>query len=153
MCGVVVASLASAALLAGVPLILTSWASSMALITTNTRADPAVPWRVAGGHLVTGGLGLLLVQVAGHIDLAGLASAGAADPAGAARAAGLVFCGVAGGVGAMMASRVLHPPAAANAVILLVSPAVTPASGAQLLVLGAVTLATTAWLLRRVQSG
>jgi CBS-domain-containing membrane protein len=147
LAGAVVASLTAAALGAGVPLILTSWASSMALIVTATDQPAAHPARVAGGHVVSGLVGLGLVLAFGHLSLTQLAAGpGAAE---LARACALVGAGVTLALGAMMLTGALHPPAAANPLIILVSGAATPSGALLLLVMGAAMLALVAFALRR----
>lgn len=150
LCGVVVAALAAAAFVASVPLILTSWASSMGLITTATGTPPAAPWRVAGGHLVSGAVGLGFVLMAGPEDLAQLAAAPL--PAQLA-AAGLIGLAVAVAVAAMWFTGALHPPAAANPAIALVSPLAAGLPYAGLVLGGAVVLGTVSLALHRSRQG
>ena len=148
LCGVVVALLAAGAFLAAVPLILTSWASSMGLITTATGTPPAAPWRVAGGHLVSGAVGLGFVLVAGPEDLAQLAAAPLPVQLAAAALIGLA---VATAVAAMWLTGALHPPAAANPAIALVSPLAVGLPYASLVVGGAVVLGLVSLALHRLR--
>jgi CBS-domain-containing membrane protein len=120
-----------AAHLFGIPLMLTSWASSAALIAGFRNSPAARPLPVAAGHLVSGAIGsgaaMLVPHLAGHAFwIAPLAAAFAAM--------------------AMMAIRLYHPPAAANAVIPLFTAVTLPHFGAAL-VIGALALAAVAWLL------
>lgn len=148
LCGVVVAVLAAVAFAASVPLILTSWASSMGLITTATGTPPAAPWRVAGGHLVSGAVGLGFVLVAGPHDLAQLAAAPLPQQLAAAALIGLA---VAVAVAAMWLTGALHPPAAANPAIALVSPLAAGLPYAALVTGGALVLGLVALLLHRLR--
>lgn len=134
--------------MASVPLILTSWASSMGLITTATGTPPAAPWRVAGGHLVSGGVGLGFVLVAGPEDLTRLAAAPL--PAQLA-AAGLIGLAVACAVAAMWLTGALHPPAAANPAIALVSPLAVGWPYAGLVIGGALALGAVSFAVHRLQ--
>jgi CBS-domain-containing membrane protein len=145
VCGGVVAVLGAVALGLSLPLVLTSWASSMALITTMPTAPAAQPWRVAGGHLSTGAVGLALLLLAGHVDAFRLAGAGIGP---ALQGAALLGLSVAGGVLAMMLARTLHPPAAANGPLILLSVHASPGQAMAALVIGAAGLALAALLVR-----
>ncbi len=109
-----------------VPMILTSWASSAALIG-GLRASPAArPRAVAGGHIISGLVGIVMLLIA----RAGIPF----DPRW------LIAPGVGLAVALMIATRLLHPPAAANPAITLVLP-VEPVSFAIALFAGAALLA------------
>jgi CBS-domain-containing membrane protein len=118
-----------------VPMILTSWASSAALIG-GLRASPAArPLAVSGGHIISGlvGLGALMIAKQGLPF----------DPRW------LIAPAVGVAVLLMTATRLLHPPAAANPAITLVIPT-DPASFAIALFAGAALLALLTFLLDRV---
>jgi CBS-domain-containing membrane protein len=91
----------------GVPMILASWASSAALIA-GLRASPAArPWAVGVSHVTTAAIGLgvlALIHTGSPID-----------------AAWLVAPAVGIGVFAMLQLKALHPPAAANCLIPILS--------------------------------
>ncbi|MGL5837483.1 MAG: HPP family protein [Sphingorhabdus sp.] len=115
-----------------VPMILTSWASSAALIG-GLRASPAArPLAVAGGHIVSGlvGIGVLMLARSGlPFD-----------------AHWLIAPGVGIAVALMAATRLLHPPAAANPAITLIVPT-DPLSFTIALFAGAALLAALTFLL------
>jgi CBS-domain-containing membrane protein len=118
-----------------VPMILTSWASSAALIG-GLRASPAArPLAVSGGHIISGlvGLGALMIAKQGLPF----------DPRW------LIAPAVGVAVLLMAATRLLHPPAAANPAITLVVPT-DPISFAIALFAGAALLALLTFLLDRV---
>lgn len=118
-----------------VPMVLTSWASSAALIG-GLRASPAArPLAVSGGHIISGlvGLGMLVLSKQGlPFD-----------------ARWLIAPGVGLAVLLMSVTRLLHPPAAANPAITLVVPTVA-ANFAIALFAGAALLALLTFLLDRV---
>jgi CBS-domain-containing membrane protein len=91
-----------------VPMILTSWASSAALIGGLRNAPAARPLAVSGGHIVSGlvGIGALLIARQGL----------SFDPRW------LIAPGVGLAVALMAVTRLLHPPAAANPAITLIVP-------------------------------
>jgi CBS-domain-containing membrane protein len=117
-----------------VPMILTSWASSDALIG-GLRASPAArPLAVSGGHIVSGlvGIAMLLIAKTGlPLDQRWL-----------------IAPGVGLAVALMAATRLLHPPAAANPAITLVVPT-DPISFAIALLAGAGLLALLTYVLDR----
>lgn len=118
-----------------VPMILTSWASSAALIGGLRASSAARPLAVSGGHIIAGlvGLGALLIAKQGVPF----------DPRWMiAPAVGLAVL-------FMAATRLLHPPAAANPAITLVIPT-EPVSFALALFAGAALLALLTFLLDRV---
>jgi CBS-domain-containing membrane protein len=118
-----------------VPMILTSWASSAALIG-GLRASPAArPIAVAGGHIISGlvGLGALALSKQGVPF----------DPRW------LIAPGVGLAVLLMSVTRLLHPPAAANPAITLVVPTIAT-NFAIALFAGAALLALLTFLLDRV---
>jgi CBS-domain-containing membrane protein len=88
--------------LLGIPLMLTSWASSAALIAALRTSPAARPVAVGIGHLISGAVGyaMMMVSAQSGIDVSMLAPLGA---------------GIA--VMVMMLTNRLHPPAAANAAI------------------------------------
>jgi CBS-domain-containing membrane protein len=117
-----------------VPMILTSWASSAALIG-GLRASPAArPLAVSGGHIISGlvGMGALLLAKQGLPF----------DPLW------LIAPGVGLAVLLMTMTRLLHPPAAANPAITLVVPT-EPLSFAIALFAGATLLALMTFILDR----
>ncbi len=117
-----------------VPMILTSWASSAALIG-GLRASPAArPMAVSGGHIISGLVGLAALLIAKQ----GLPF----DPIW------LIAPGVGLAVAMMAATRLLHPPAAANPAIALVMPT-EPMSFAVAIFAGAALLAALTVLLDR----
>lgn len=118
-----------------VPMILTSWASSAALIGGLRSSPAARPLAVAGGHIISGlvGLGALALARQGVPF----------DPRW------LIAPGVGLAVLLMLASRLLHPPAAANPAITLVVPTVAT-NFAIALFIGAMLLALLTFLLDRV---
>jgi CBS-domain-containing membrane protein len=117
-----------------VPMILTSWASSAALIG-GLRASPAArPLAVSGGHIVSGLVGIAALVLAKQ----GLPF----DPRW------LIAPGVGLAVLLMIATKMLHPPAAANPAITLVVPT-DPISFAIALFAGAALLAALTYLLDR----
>jgi CBS-domain-containing membrane protein len=91
-----------------VPMILTSWASSAALIGTLRTSPAARPLAVSGGHIISGlvGIGALLLAKQGLPF----------DPRW------LIAPAVGLAVLFMTVSRLLHPPAAANPAITLIVP-------------------------------
>ncbi len=118
----------------GIPLMLTSWASSAALIAALRTSPAARPVTVGLGHLISGAVGylaLMLVPLLG-IDAYMLAPLGA---------------GIA--VMAMLAARQFHPPAAANAAIPLFT-AVAANEFALACAAGAVALGAMAATLDRI---
>jgi CBS-domain-containing membrane protein len=120
-----------------VPMILTSWASSAALIGA-LRASPAArPMAVGGGHLISGlvGIGALLMAKQGLPF----------DPRW------LIAPGVGLAVLLMTVTRLLHPPAAANPAITLIVPT-EPVSFAIALFAGAAMLAILTYALDRTDN-
>jgi CBS-domain-containing membrane protein len=117
-----------------VPMILTSWASSAALIGGLRTSPAARPMAVSGGHVISGlvGIGALLLAKQGLPF----------DPCW------LIAPGVGLAVLLMTATRLLHPPAAANPAITLVVPT-EPVSFAVALFAGAALLATLTFVLDR----
>jgi CBS-domain-containing membrane protein len=104
----VVQAAVTMAIMLHVPMILTSWASSAALIGAMRASPAARPLAVSGGHIVSGLVGLGLLLIARH-DLP-------FDPRW------MIAPGVGFAVLLMAWARVLHPPAAANPAIALVLP-------------------------------
>jgi CBS-domain-containing membrane protein len=120
-----------------VPMILTSWASSAALIGGLRESPAARPLAVSGGHIISGlvGIGALLLAKQGlPFD-----------------ARWLIAPGVGLAVLLMTATRLLHPPAAANPAITLVVPT-EPISFAIALCAGAVLLALLTFVLDRAEA-
>lgn len=117
-----------------VPMILTSWASSAALIGSLRSSPAARPLAVAGGHIVSGLVGLALLALAKQ----GLPF----DPRW------LIAPGVGLAVLLMSITRLLHPPAAANPAITLVVPTLAM-NFAFALFAGAALLALLTFLLDR----
>jgi CBS-domain-containing membrane protein len=117
-----------------VPMILTSWASSAALIGSLRSSPAARPVTVAGGHIVSGSVGIALLLIARQ----GLPF----------DARWLIALGVGMAVALMAATRLLHPPAAANPAITLVMPT-DPISFAVALFAGAGLLAILTLLIDR----
>jgi CBS-domain-containing membrane protein len=109
-----------------VPMILTSWASSAALIAAMRASPAARPLAVSGGHVISGLVGLAALFLARQ----GLPF----DPRW------LIAPGVGLAVLLMALGRVMHPPAAANPAITLVVPT-DPVSFAAALFAGAALLA------------
>jgi CBS-domain-containing membrane protein len=115
-----------------VPMIMTSWASSAALIGSLRTSPAARPLAVSGGHIVSGLVGLLALWLA-HQGLP-------FDPRW------LIAPAVGLAVLLMAKTRLLHPPAAANPAIALVIPtaaanyAIACTAGAILLALLTFTL-------------
>jgi CBS-domain-containing membrane protein len=120
-----------------VPLILASWASSAALIG-GLRASPAArPWAIGIAHVTAGAVGLgalFLLQ-------AGLPFGGQ----------WLIAPAVGFAVFGMMSFKALHPPAAANALIPLIT-APLPISFAAAILFGAAVLATLAAVIDRFEA-
>lgn len=136
--GAVVALLVAGAMaltgLLDIPLMLTSWASSAALIAALRTSPAARPAAVGIGHLISGAIGVAMLLAATRLGIA----ADMAAPLGAWLA-----------VMAMMLVRQFHPPAAANAVI----PLFTGGAGLEFMLAvasGAVALAAMAGLLDRI---
>jgi CBS-domain-containing membrane protein len=136
--GLIVAVLVAGAMVLtaalGIPLMLTSWASSAALIAALRTSPAARPAAVGLGHLMSGAVGYAMLMLVQHLGIE--ASLLAPLSAGAA-------------VMAMMGARHFHPPAAANAAIPLFT-AVAPAQFALACAAGAVALAALAATLDRI---
>ncbi len=113
------------AIFLGVPMILASWASSAALIAGLRQADAARPWPVGGGHMICGlvGIGTILIVRAG-IPFSPYWLI--------APAVGLSVFG-------MISAKALHPPAAGNAAIPVIS-AADPVSFGLAMLFGAIIL-------------
>lgn len=120
-------TLVALAVVADSPLILTSWASSSALIAMLRGADAASPRCVFGGHIVSTLAGMAMLLLFGPTPWA-------------------IGLGVALAVAAMWLGGMVHPPAAANAAIAMVIPTSMPLLGAVTLG-GALGLAAIAWAL------
>jgi CBS-domain-containing membrane protein len=117
-----------------VPMILTSWASSAALIGGLRTSPAARPLAVSGGHIVSGLVGIGALLLARHGP--------PFDPRW------LIAPGVGFAVLLMIATKLLHPPAAANPAITLVVPT-DPTSFAIALFAGAGLLAVLTYALDR----
>ncbi len=118
----------------GIPLMLTSWASSAALIAGFRTSPAARPAPAAIGHVVSGAIGAILISFSTQFSIDAMLLA----PVGAGLA-----------VMAMMLARNFHPPAAANAAIPLVSDVVTQ-DFALAIICGALGLAAMAALCDRI---
>ena len=121
--------------LAGLALMLPSWASSVAILVGCRDIPSARPRSACLGHLVCGAVGVAVVWLAGPF----------AQP----WAMGLAAPAVAVAVPLMWAMRCYHPPAAANAAIPLFTAATMPVY-AMAVVLGAVLLFAAASVLDRL---
>jgi len=120
--------------IAGLALMLPSWASSTALIVGCREVPAARPHAASFGHLICGAVGIAVFLLAG--------------PAAHPWALWLAAPAVAVGVTLMWALRCYHPPAAANAAIPLFTAATMPVyAGA--VTLGAVLLYGAAWAFDR----
>jgi CBS-domain-containing membrane protein len=117
-----------------VPMILTSWASSAALIGGLRSSPAARPMAVSGGHIISGLVGIAALLLAKQ----GLPF----DPRW------LIAPGVGLAVLLMTVTRLLHPPAAANPAITLIVPT-EPMSFAIALFAGAALLAMLTFVLDR----
>jgi CBS-domain-containing membrane protein len=121
----------------GVPLILASWASSAALLGGLRTSPAARPWAVGIAHVTTGAVGLgalFLTQTGLPLDAHWLI----------APAVGLAVWG-------MVLFKALHPPAAANALIPLIT-APLPLSFAITVIFGAALLAILAAAIDRFEA-
>lgn len=123
-----------ASYLAGLALMLPSWASSVAILVGCRDIPSARPRAACFGHLVCGAVGVAVVWLAGPL----------AHP----WAPGLAAPAVAVAVPLMWWLRCYHPPAAANAAIPLFTAATMPVYAAAV-VLGAVLLFAAASVLDR----
>ena len=128
-----------ASYLAGLALMLPSWASSVAILVGCRDIPSARPRAACFGHLVCGAVGMAAVWLAGVL-LAG--------PLAHPWALGLAAPAVAVAVPLMWWLRCYHPPAAANAAIPLFTAATMPVYAAAV-VLGAVLLFAAASVLDR----
>lgn len=104
------------------PLFLTSWASSTALILTARDQPASAPATVFVAHCVCGFIGIAFAMMASY------------DQRAIIPAFGLSMF-------AMLITGRVHPPAAANAVIVILMPAVTPRLMLETTTLGGVCLA------------
>lgn len=118
----------------GIPLMLTSWASSAALIAALRTSPAARPAQVGLGHLISGAVGYAMLMLLPYVGIEGALLA----PLGA---------GIA--VAAMIALGHFHPPAAANAAIPLFT-AVAADQFSLACAAGAVALAALAATLDRI---
>lgn len=131
-CFVGLQALVALAIWAGSPLIMTSWASSSALIATLRNAPSARPKAAFAGHILSTLAGMLVFTLLGpSLWWIGLA--------------------VSLAVVAMWATDTVHPPAAANAAIIFVMPAPLIWFGAVTFA-GATGLAAVAYLLSALPS-
>jgi CBS-domain-containing membrane protein len=98
-----IAAVAWLAAASGRPLLITSYGGSSVLVFLFQDRPFSQPAAVIGGHVLSAGVGLALMAVLGSTPLA-------------------MGLGVAGSMAAMVATRTLHPPAAANPLIVMSSP-------------------------------
>lgn len=127
-------ALVLASWIAGLALMLPTWASSTALIVGCRDTPAARPHAASLGHLICGATGIAVYLLAGS----------AAHP----WALWLAAPAVASGVTLMWALRCYHPPAAANAAIPLFTAATMPVY-AGTVILGAALLYGAAWAFDR----
>ena len=136
--GLIVALLVAGAMaltaLLGIPLMLTSWASSAALIAALRTSPAARPAAVGLGHLISGAVGYAMLILMQHLGIDAY-----------------LFAPLSAGIAvmAMMGAGHFHPPAAANAAIPLFI-AVAPSPLALACAAGAVALAAMAATLDRI---
>ncbi len=113
--GLLVAVVALAAWLSGLPMLFPSLGPSAFVLATWPRSDASTPRRVIGGHVI----GVVAGLVAYHL-LAGGAVVTSQPAPGSLTGLGLVASGVLATVltaGGMLAARVRHPPACATTLI------------------------------------